>query len=160
MAQCWRLLNHHHRTNIYIYILQIVWLQQIKYCSKLSGPSLGIPVGGAPDLSSDPYKCCNMFCARSVQCMFICPGWYQKCYPLVIQHSYWKWPSMVSFSPLNMVIFHRHVSLPEDKRPFFHWFSHGFPMVFLWFPYGFYTRLCRLQLPATPCRAVNVRLSV
>ena len=32
-----------------------------------------------------------------------------------------------------MVIFHSYVSLPEGKPPF----SYGFPMVFLWFSYGF-----------------------
>ena len=32
-----------------------------------------------------------------------------------------------------MVIFHGYVSLPEGKPPF----SYGFPMVFLWFSYGF-----------------------
>ena len=32
-----------------------------------------------------------------------------------------------------MVIFHSYVSLPEAKPPF----SYGFPMVFLWFSYGF-----------------------
>ena len=33
-------------------------------------------------------------------------------YPLVIQHSYWKWPFIVDF-PLKMMILHSYVSLPE-----------------------------------------------
>ena len=33
-------------------------------------------------------------------------------YPLVIKHSYWKWPFIVNF-PFNMVIVHSYVKLPE-----------------------------------------------
>ena len=36
-------------------------------------------------------------------------------------------------STISMVIFNSYVSLPEGKPPF----SYGFPMVFLWFSYGF-----------------------
>ena len=33
----------------------------------------------------------------------------------------------------SMLMFHSYVTLPEGKPPF----SYGFPMVFLWFSYGF-----------------------
>ena len=36
-------------------------------------------------------------------------------YPLVISHSYWKWPLKFWAFPLNMVIFHSHVKLPEGN---------------------------------------------
>ena len=50
-----------------------------------------------------------------------------------------------------MVIFHSYVSLPEGKPPF----SHGFPMVFPWFSYGFprgSTKFNHQHLPSLACR--------
>jgi hypothetical protein len=37
----------------------------------------------------------------------------QHCYPLVIQHSYWKWPFIVDLPNENTLIFHSYVGLPE-----------------------------------------------
>jgi hypothetical protein len=45
---------------------------------------------------------CWSFSVRS--CYFTCDQ--KKCYPLVIQHSYWKWPFIVDFPINSMVIFH------------------------------------------------------
>jgi hypothetical protein len=39
---------------------------------------------------------------------------FRKNYPLVILHSYWKWPFIVDF-PIKMVIFHSYVKLPEGN---------------------------------------------
>ena len=52
--------------------------------------------------------------------------WFSDNTLWLCQNSYWKWPLISWDIPLNMIIFHCYVSLPEGKPPF----SYGFPMVF------------------------------
>ena len=55
-------------------------------------------------------------------------------YPLVnIQKATEHGPCIVDLSMKNGGSIHSYVKLPEGKPPF----SYGFPMVFLWFSYGF-----------------------
>ena len=123
------------------------------------------------------YGTWSFAAARSRQ---LCHIWM---YPLVIQHSYWNWRIDAGFTmiwliygylwwiyPLNMVIFHSHVSLPEGnwtsygngKYTMYRWFSHffapilsGFPATFDVSPEGRY-HLCkdpRLHRSPGPLRA-------
>jgi hypothetical protein len=39
-----------------------------------------------------------------------------KLYPLVNQHSYWKWPFIVDLPSYKMVIFHSYVSYQKDPE--------------------------------------------
>ena len=61
-------------------------------------------------------------------------------YPLVNKHSYWKWWFIVDL-PINMVIFHTYVSLPEGTS-LFRWYPNCTPFFlrsalhFFWGPPG------------------------
>ena len=63
-------------------------------------------------------------------------------YPLVITNSSRTGKSrcFMDKSTISMVIFHSYLQLPEgisNQIPLNHHFPMGFPMVFLWFSYGF-----------------------
>ena len=79
------------------------------------GPAPRWSAAPQPRLSLRQAEGCRAWPRLSQQCFGLGNSKFMVFrYPLVIEHSYWKWPFIVDLS-IKMMIFHSYVSLPEGN---------------------------------------------